>query len=394
MDWIKPSLHAKRKAAKDRSQTASPPGTFLAEPLEKRTLFSSLTNITNRPDYEVAPDVTADASGGLHATYQGGPLNSWHVMYMYKPSGGSWTTPLDLGGTNIQDPHICVGGAGNPHIVYEDNNEIYWLHKINGAWTSPIRLSTAQVGRSLEPDITADGTGKVHVVWHDEYNSGTTVGDWDIRSRTWDSSNDTWSTEVVVSNDGVNDDVYPACVGGGVGALYVTWYNSQTNQVLFRKRDPAGVWQPVERVDTSTGRSFDPSIAIDNTGTLHVAWHDDNAGNWNINYRSRDGGGTWSAISSFDTGSVNDVYAHVAINPVNQGVVIGFVDLNNAFVVRKPQGGAWGAIKNVGSAKGAKDNSVVFDSAGNVNFIFQGNKGGTNGGSWDLWYYVEDINGN
>ena len=44
-------------------------------------------------------------------------------------------------------------------------------------------------------------------------------------------------------------------------------------------------------------------IQIDNTGSLHVAWHDDNAGNWNINYRSRDGGGTWSTISAFDTGS-------------------------------------------------------------------------------------------
>src|SRR4051812_21787716 len=88
-----------------------PSAPCVTEQLERRTLFSSLANITNLPDYEVAPDVVADASGGLHATYQGGPLGAWKTMYMYKPAGGAWTTPINVGGTDIQDPHIAVGGA-------------------------------------------------------------------------------------------------------------------------------------------------------------------------------------------------------------------------------------------------------------------------------------------
>ena len=52
------------------------------------------------------------------------------------------------------------------------------------------------------------------------------------------------------------------------------------------RADAAADWSPVKRLTWTSGRSYDPAMAIDSSNTIHVVWNDSTPGNYEIYYKN------------------------------------------------------------------------------------------------------------
>ncbi|HKZ48553.1 MAG TPA: exo-alpha-sialidase [Thermoplasmata archaeon] len=160
-------------------------------------------------------------------------------------------------GTNQFQPALATFGASTAYIAYTDDtfgdNDILLVRSTDGGrtWTpSPFALVDDDLPGSgdaqMRPDIGVASNGTIYVVWQDNR-----LGQFNVFV--------SWSTD------------------GGV-----TWGDGlPTNDI---------------RVDDSTAVADQPTIAINATGNLTVAWRDTRLGNQDIFAAySADGGMTWSA---------------------------------------------------------------------------------------------------
>ena len=352
-----------------------------------RVVQSTPVNLTNHPNADTGPDVVSDADGNLHAVYSGAPGGDTEVQYIYKPAGGDWQPPLNLGGSAIFQPRIDIDPAGGLHVTYHDQNEIWYRRRPAGSttWASAVRLSTFPTGRSLEADVAADGLGRVHVVWHDEAS-----GDWDVHYRRFE--NGAWQAEEIISPGGT-EDVFPRIDAGADGHAHVVWMNYQDRRVHYRSRGADGVWSGEVLIDNSAGRSNDPTVEVGADNAVHVAWHDDHDiggdTDWDIAYARRPAGGVSSAPHYFPRPDPDhaDAVASLGVGPDNS-VTIAWMDFENVYLVRN-HGAGWLPYRRIATDYVPGDTALAIDRlTGGVSVLFHARKpGGTTGR--DIFYYAE-----
>jgi hypothetical protein len=124
-----------------------------------------------------------------------------------------------------------------------------------------------------------------------------------------------WEPNVKVNDDatGVADQGAPALAASkttsDVFAVWQDYRNDDADIYFARSVDGGSTWGASVRVnhDAAGYWQFEPDIAIDAAGIVHVVWSDSRAGDDDIYYaRSADGGQTWSAevrVSDVLTGS-------------------------------------------------------------------------------------------
>ncbi len=92
-------------------------------------------------------------------------------------------------------------------------------------WNPTEVISTESTDYSYRPSLAVDYLGNVHVAWYDHSNYGGSGTDDDIFYKRWNASTSSWTTTEVVSTESSD----------------VSWFSS---------------------------------LAVDSTGTIHVAWED------------------------------------------------------------------------------------------------------------------------
>ncbi len=340
----------------------------------------SYTDITNIANSEVTPNAVSDAAGNLHMVYSAGVDGAYHLIYRTRAAGGSsWSATTDLGGTNALTPRIDIDASGNLAVVYSDGNEVFYRYKPSGgAWAGAVQLSAA-ANDSIAPDVSIDGTGRIHAVWQDK-----STGNFDIRSRI--STSGVWAAEETVSTR-ADDDVAPRVDTDSSGNAHIVWHNTVSNEVSYRKHNVGGTYNAIERVDTSTERSFNPDVLVDPAGTVHVAWHDNLGGNWDSAYANRPAAGAFSAVTYF-TNPSTEGFVNLDRNSADGKLHLTWMNYNNIYRVEN-SGAGWSPIKLVLYDVGAREHTAVVDQAtGKLNIITQAQKSGvTSGGSWDLLWY-------
>ncbi|MFX0064650.1 MAG: hypothetical protein ACFFC7_20955 [Candidatus Hermodarchaeota archaeon] len=160
-------------------------------------------------------------------------------------------------------------------------------------------MSSESTALSQSPSLTVGTTGHIHVAWHDTTNYGGSGTDQDIFYKVWNVTLGIWTTTEVVSTESTSISSIPSLAVDTLGQVYAAWYDatnyggSGTDYDIFYKRwnPTTGSWTTTEVVSTeSTGISYYPSLAVDPTTHVHVAWYDltDYAGagtDWDIFYR-------------------------------------------------------------------------------------------------------------
>ncbi len=152
-------------------------------------------------------------------------------------------------------------------------------------------------GASQAPSIAVDGLGIVHVVWDD----GTT-GDWwgsdhEIMYCNYSSASG-WSNATVISDDetGWNGgySYNPSIAVDVLGVVHVVWGDNTAGawgggagdtEIMYCNYTSASGWSNATVISDddngwNIGNSYNPSIAVDGLNNLHVVWQDDTDGDW------------------------------------------------------------------------------------------------------------------
>jgi BNR repeat-like domain len=177
-------------------------------------------------------------------------------------------------------------------------------------WTAAKRL-TWTAGNSSIPNIVADSSGDLHLVWHDftpgldiYYKKSTDAGaTWTASRRLTMTSNGSSNPAVVVDS---SDNLHVVCED----------YSAGNGEIYYKKStDGGGTWTASRRLTWTSGGSFHPAIAA-SSGDLYVVWEDATPGNYEIYYKnSTDEGATWSTSKRLSWTTGNSSYPAISIDP-------------------------------------------------------------------------------
>ena len=247
--------------------------------------------------------IAVDGAGNAHVAWcdntdYGGSGSDYDIFYKrWNATSSTWTTTEVVSTESAGDsfrPSIAVDGAGNAHVAWRDNTDyggsgsdydIFYKrwNATSSTWTTTEVVSTESTGASTFPSIAVDGTENVHVAWIDSTDYNGSGSDDDIFYKRWNSTSSTWTTTEVVSTESTDDSKFPSIAVDGTENVHVAWldytdYNgSGTDIDVFYKRWNAttDTWTTTEVVSTeSSSNSYDPSIVVDCAGNVHVAWMD------------------------------------------------------------------------------------------------------------------------
>jgi S-layer homology domain len=181
---------------------------------------------------------------------------------------------------------IAVDGNLTVHVALARDNVAgslnYWQRANSGVWTvvgEPVSMQCAPT----DPSIGVTNGGTVMVGWKDCGGSGA-GSDILMALRNGPGS---WSVDNISSaccascpnqSNAYQPDLYAAPDGG----IRVTWADgrcpgTEDTDIYYREWAPGTGWsgQPVVRVAANSGKSYNPTMAVDASGEAHIVWGDD-----------------------------------------------------------------------------------------------------------------------
>jgi hypothetical protein len=216
-------------------------------------------------------------------------------------------------------------------------------------WSSPTNISNSG-GESKRPAVAVGADGAVHVVWEDQ-----SPGNWEILYASREAGGD-WSPPANVSNN-PGGSFRPAVAVGPDGSVHVAWHDDTFGnyEILYATKPPGGEWSTPTNISNSSGWSYWPSIAVGADGSVYVAWHDNTPGNWEVMSASRAPEGPWSPATNV-SGSVGTSFIP-RLFPESDGSVNAVWQDNTSrawdiFSATRPLGGPWSAAVNISGSDG------------------------------------------
>lgn len=238
------------------------------------------------------PSLAADALGGLHAAWHARPVSGTDklgIYYSHSSDGGaSWRTPVRLSDADEERDMlyaaVAVDPDGNPHVVWNSANydddyagDVLYASSADGGltWTSVQLLSSLSGPRRCHvPVIDFTPAGEAWVVWCDGVFDDATRNVWSAR-RAKDAA---WQAPVQLTTSGVLYDRYPSLVIDDSGVVHLAWSdNYKPGDIrILHKYYQEGAWSAAEPAARSaTGNVSSPSLTCDPGGTVALLYHDD-----------------------------------------------------------------------------------------------------------------------
>ncbi len=220
---------------------------------------------------------------------------------IYKRStdlGVTWSADTTLANSN--GPTSCISSAGQfVHVTWFDNrdgnDEIYYKRSSDAgaSWGADIRL-TNDTAASWDSRIAVSGSC-VHIFWRD-FRTG--ISEMYYKRSTDGGLN--WGTDTRLTFN-PSTAANPTASGSNVHVVWMDFRDYENAAEIYYKRSTdAGVsWDGDTRLTNNPANSWSPSISI-SAPIVHVVWHDDRDGNWEIYYKRNP---TGNPIGIMPTGS-------------------------------------------------------------------------------------------
>lgn len=213
-----------------------------ADRLESTGQWGNLQTLSAAGGNAGGVDITVNASGDAVAIWSRYNGSSFDVQTSYRPSGGVWSSPADIGQSNSYHPalHVDIDGAGNAAAIWTEDHgagiaiKAGFRSHSSGVWgITPLDPS----GVAQNPPIIAmNDRGDAIASWT-RFDSEAPSNTPEMAYRTVQAGN--WSSPQSLSPVGVNGlSLGVAIDGEGNGAIY--WVSQVTNANYVSGYDAAG----------------------------------------------------------------------------------------------------------------------------------------------------------
>jgi len=241
----------------------------------------------------------------VHIVWQDQRVTNDQIYYKRSSDNGvSWGPDSRLTNTSTLTVTPSIAVSGNfVHVVWDDfrdiNPEIYYKGSSDAgiSWGTDTRL-TNNSSNSLYPSTAVSGN-IVHVVWHDERD-----GNYEIYYKRSSDGGISWGADTRLTNAAGFSWYSSASVSGSL--VNVVWEDNRNGnyEIYYKHSTDGGIsWDADSRLTNSSGNSWRPSAASSGSA-VHVLWHDNRDGNYEIYYkRTTDGGISWDADSRLTNSS-------------------------------------------------------------------------------------------
>lgn len=247
----------------------------------------------------------------LHATWKFGG-NPAQTQYSTKPElGGTWTPQMGIGakagtGTYLTSA-IAVNPVDNtPHIIWSDTSQgadgriFYSRRQTNGVWTNPVAISGNVSRFAHYPSIAITTQGVIWALWSREAN-GTTA----LYYRFSVDNGATWQpgSEGLIDDSNAKRGFLAADKQGGIHA---TWWTLSNGLVVKYGRWNGSSWS--KEIIPAGGKNAESTIAIDGLNNVHIVWRRERSQDppaWDVFYATRPiSGGAWNIAKLTEGGNI------------------------------------------------------------------------------------------
>jgi hypothetical protein len=192
-----------------------------------------------------------------------------------------------------------------------EGHDIYFAHSENMGmnWSDAVVVNDGMFGSAETPTIALDMFNNIYVAWHD-----TRSGNPDIYMSYSSDGGMSWEENIKVNDDsGEAYQLIPSITIDISGTIYIAWEDYRNNDAdiyLTVSGDGGQNWVPNIRLNDDSGTAAQgyPSLAADEQNTVYATWKDqrDSSGDVYLS-KSSDGGNEWEPGKSVNTrGGVND----------------------------------------------------------------------------------------
>ncbi len=306
--------------------------------------WSAPINLSDNAGHSLAPALTVDGAGTLHAAWYDNSAGNLDVFYASKQAdAAAWSSAVNVSHTpgGSYWPAIAVDGQGNVHVAWDDsgvNREILYVIKPAGSatWTAPANISNS-AGTSRLVALAADAAGNVHAVWNDD-----TPGNAEIYYALRPAGGTTWTAPVVIA--ATADTAWsPAIALDAAGAVHVAWHDFTpgVTEIYYATKPPGGAWSSPANVSRTIGASYSPALLADSRGWLHLVWTDaivaDYGARFEVLYAQKPPGGQWSPYVNLSQGTGSAEMPALALGPADAlHVAWDTTDAFGLLYVRRP----------------------------------------------------------
>jgi hypothetical protein len=222
---------------------------------------------------------------------------------LYDYGNASYVSVEFAEGTSPESPET----SPHPVLVIDSNNVIHlaWADTSSGIWdvyytrstdggvtfNEPIQVNAEATGAACgHPTLAIGPDGSVHVAWEEMRDR-----DWDIYYARLEGG-ETFSPPLLVSAGATGtDQSRPIIAVGHDGTVHLAWQDSRAGDwdiYYARSTDGGDAFGANLRVNVETrGRQVDPAIGVDGPGRVHIAWADDRSAAWAVYHTRSEGEG-------------------------------------------------------------------------------------------------------
>jgi hypothetical protein len=285
-------------------------GAFAAGLSAQPSGWSADSRITNDASFSGFPRAAVDSSGNIHVVWQDTRDGNAEIYYRKLSGSGNPLTPdlrLTTDAALSWFPSVAIDATGSVHVGWTDerdsNAEVYYEKLTNAGVTvvndQRITIDPTPAGApSVAPSIAVDPSGSVHLAWGDGRD-----GNAEIYYRKLSNSGVPLSSDTRLTVDPAVS-WQPAIAVDLGGFVHIVWMDSRTGngEIFYKRLDNNGAaLAPDTQQSLDAADSAFPRISSDALGLLHLVWVDQRNGNADIYYRKLDPAGAPLTLELFVT---------------------------------------------------------------------------------------------
>ena len=331
-----------------------------------------------------SPRLLCVPGGDVWAIWKSGrnTSNGRFDIYASRRTGGTWSSPYNIGAHEYwdTDPVLGIDGNGRPVAVWSNFTSDYHFNLYYSAWTGSSWSSRQEVSEDcaadMKPSLCRDSTGTLWCFWSSRR---------DFAAGVWASAynGSSWSTPELVA-EATGDLLYPCGVVMSDGTVWVAYtkYQDGASETWASYRDGSN-WVETGPASGNERRALRPAITEGSNGYPVACWQGFDGASGDIRASGFDGG-NWSApVAVCDSNSL-DVLPAMATDEEGRPWVAWMSDRAGNWDVyySHPAGADWLPAQAASTSPGADMNPAI--AAGNDGSMWLAWQN-LSSGNWDVY---------